>query len=68
MGDGARESEWRQAPEAHGGFWGFWKSQLSWELDTEREGSTFGARRRQTKLRATGAARDGVGGQMEKSS
>ena len=50
--------EWRHAPEARGGFGGFWKSQLSWELDTEREESTFGARRGQTNLRATGAARD----------
>ena len=44
MGNGARECRWRHAPEARGGFGGFWKSQLSWELDTEREGSTFGAR------------------------
>ena len=36
--------------------------ELSWELDTGREGSTFGARRGQTNLGATGAARDGVGG------
>ena len=28
MGNGARECGWRHAPEAHGGFWGFWKSQL----------------------------------------
>ena len=38
----------------------------SWELDTKREGSIFGARRGQTNLRATGAERDGR--QMEKSS
>ena len=42
-------------------FGGFEKNQLSWELDTGREGSTFGARRGQTNLRATGAARDGGG-------
>ena len=36
----------------------FEKSQFSWELDTEREGSTFGVRRGQTNLRATGTARD----------
>ena len=47
-------------------FGNFEESQLGWELDTEREGITFGARRGQTNLRATGAARDGV--QMEKSS
>ena len=28
MGNGARECGWRHAPEARGGFWGFWKSQL----------------------------------------
>ena len=28
MGNGARECRWRHAPEAHGGFGGFWKSQL----------------------------------------
>ena len=27
MGNGARECGWRHAPEARGGFWGFWKSQ-----------------------------------------
>ena len=42
--------------------WGIYeKSQLSWELDTEPEGSTFGARWGQTNLRATGTARDGGG-------
>ena len=41
------------------GFWEIWKSQLSWELDSEREGSTFGARWGQTNLCATGAARNG---------
>ena len=41
----------------HGGFWGFWKSQFSWELDSEREGSTFGDRWGQMNLHATGAAR-----------
>ena len=28
MGNGARECEWRHAPEACGGFWEIWKSQL----------------------------------------
>ena len=28
MGNGATECEWRHAPEAFGGFGGFWKSQL----------------------------------------
>ena len=40
------------------------KKSVSWELDTKREGLTFGARRGQTNLRATGTARDR--GQMEK--
>ena len=59
MGNGARECGWRHAPETRGGFGGFWKGQLSWELDTKREGSTFGARRGQTNLHASGAAGDG---------
>ena len=59
MGNGARECEWRHAPKTRGGFWEICKSQLSYELDTEREGSTFGARWGQTNLCATGAARDG---------
>ena len=54
--------EWRHASEARAEDLGrFEKSQLSWVLRTEREGSTFGARRGQTSLRATGAARDGGG-------
>ena len=33
MGNGARECGWRHAPEARGGFGGFWKSHLeSWVL------------------------------------
>ena len=28
MGNGATECRWRYAPEACGGFWGYWKSQL----------------------------------------
>ena len=44
-----------------GGFWEIWKKSVSWELDTEREGSTFGAHRGQTNLRATGTAQDGGG-------
>ena len=36
----------------------------SWVLDAKREGSTFGARRREANLRHMGAARDGV--QMNK--
>ena len=62
IGNGARECGWCHAPEAHGGFWGFWKSQLV-ELRTGQQTrrSTFGSRRGQTNLRATGAARDGGG-------
>ena len=36
MGNGARECGWRHAPEARGGFGGFWKSQLSWVLPREK--------------------------------
>ena len=36
MGNGAWECGWRHAPEARGGFWGFWKSQLSWVLPREK--------------------------------
>ena len=28
--------EWRPAPEARGGFWNIWKSQLSWVLPLEK--------------------------------
>ena len=45
-------------------FGNFEEIQESWELDSEREGSTFGARWGQTNLRATGAAR--YEGQVEK--
>ena len=62
MGNGARECGWRHAPGARGGFCGFWKSQFSWELDSEREESTFGARWGETNLRAKGVARDRGGG------
>ena len=48
-----------------GGFWEIWKKSVSRELDTEREGSTFGAPRRQTNLRATGIARDTWGGRWK---
>ena len=45
--------------------WGDLKKSVSWELDTEQEGSTFGARWGQTNLCATGCAR--VGGDRWKS-
>ena len=44
-----------------GRFWGFWRKSVSWELDTEREGSTFGSRWGQTNLCAMGATCIGVG-------
>ena len=53
--------EWRHAPEACAEDLGRFEQVSSWELDSEREGSTFGARWGQTKLWATGAARDGGG-------
>ena len=60
MGNGARECGWRHAPEARGGFWGFWKSQLV-ELSpaSEEDGWFSLARRTQTSGLVTGAARDG---------
>ena len=39
--------------------------ELSYELDTEQEGSTFGTRWGETNLRSTGATRDGVGGRWK---
>ena len=47
--------------------WGNLKKSDSWELNSEREGSTFGARWGQTNLCAMGAARDGGGGGKWKS-
>ena len=41
------------------------KNSVSWELDSEREGSTFGARWDQTNLCVTGATRVGVGGRWK---
>ena len=49
-----------------GGFWEIWEKSVSWELDPEREGSTFGARWGETNLYAMGATR--VGGADEKAS
>ena len=52
--------EWRHAPETRReDFWRFERVSQIWELDTEREGSTFGARWGQTYLCTTGAARYG---------
>ena len=48
-------THWKRAED----FWDFWKKLVELRLDTGREGSTFGARRDQTNLRATGAGRDG---------
>ena len=50
MRNGDRECEWRHAPEACGGFWRFFKKSVELRLDTEREGSIFGAHRGQTNL------------------
>ena len=37
MRNGTRECGWRHAPEARGGFWGFWKGQLvSWVLPRKK--------------------------------
>ena len=51
--------EWRHAPEACAEDFGRFEKVSSWDLDSEREGSAFGARWSQTNLCATGAARDG---------
>ena len=53
--------KWRHAPEARAEDFGDFEKvvELSWELDTEREGSIFGARWGQTNLRAKGTTRDG---------
>ena len=62
MGNGARECEWCHAPEARGGFWEIWKSQLV-ELKTRHQTRRvdFQGSQKLTNLRATGAARDGGG-------
>ena len=54
--------EWRHAPEACVKDLVRFEKVSSWELDSEREGSTFGARWGQMNLCTTGAARNGVGG------
>ena len=65
MKNGARECEWRHAPEARGGFGEFWRKLVELRLDTKQNGSTFGARRGETNLHVTGAARDGGGGRWK---
>ena len=62
MGNGARECGGRHAPEARGGFWKFWKSQLV-ELRTRHRTRRvdFRGSQKPDDLRATGAARDGGG-------
>ena len=52
--------EWRHAPEARAEDFGDFEK-VSWELDSEREGLTFGARWGQKNLCATGATRVGGG-------
>ena len=60
MGNGT--TEWRHAPEARGGFWGFWKSQLSWpESYLGRWRLTFACSRRPW----AGVARDGGRGKSQ---
>ena len=38
MGNGASKCKWRNAPEARGGFWEFWRKLVELRLDTEQEG------------------------------
>ena len=61
MGNGARECEWRYAPEARGGFGEIWKSQLA-ELSSVsgEDGWLSLARRSQASGLVAGAT--GVGG------
>ena len=54
--------EWRHAPEACVEDFRRFEKVSSWEVDSKREGSTFGARWGQTNLCGMGAARDGCGG------
>ena len=54
------ECEWRHAPEACRGLWRIERKLESWVLDAKREGSTFGARGREAKLRPMGTTRDGA--------
>ena len=54
--------EWRHAPEAWVEDLGIFEKVSRWELDSEREGSTFGARWGQTNLCTTGATRVWGGG------
>ena len=58
MGNGARECEWRHAPEARRGFWGIWKSQLV-ELSpaSEEDGLLSLAHRSQASGLVAGATR-----------
>ena len=67
MGNGARECEWRHAPEARGGFGGFWKSQLSWVPGSEEDGWLSLARRSQASGLVAGAHVMGGGGADGKS-
>ena len=46
MGKGARECEWRHAPEAPGGFWEIWKSQWVELSPASGEDSWFSLARR----------------------
>ena len=67
MRNGARECEWRHAPEACADDLGdFEKSLLSWELDPEREGSTFAGSLRPDEFARYGRRTRWRGVQMKK--
>ena len=59
MENGAREWEWRHAPETRGGFGGFWKSQLS--SASGEDGWLSLARRSQASGLVAGTTRVGRG-------
>ena len=62
MGNEATKYGWRHAPEARGGFWGFWKNQLSWVLPREKTvGFRLLAEARPVAI-VVGATRVGGGG------
>ena len=66
MGNGARECRWRHAPEARGGFWGFWRKSVGWvESCLGRRRLTFACLPKPGQWRCAGCPMCWVG-QMEK--
>ena len=65
MGNRAREGEWRHAPEARGGFWGFWKSQLFELRPASEEDSWLSLARRSQASGLCGGCRTRWGGRWK---